>query len=57
MAVGKYPFIGDRQRVKRLITEADPKLPEMYKDKPLGNLIMKLLKKSPEDRIRITELK
>ena len=57
MAVGKYPFFGDRQKIKRLVTDSDPIIPEQYKDKPLGNLIMKLLQKSPEDRIRISELK
>lgn len=58
MATGKYPFASSEySKLYRLIQNTEPDYPAEMLGTPLHDLICRLLKKLPDDRIRINEIK
>ena len=58
MATGKYPFVStEHQKLYRLIQTTEPEYPAEMVNTPLHDLICRLLKKQPEDRITIALIK
>lgn len=54
MATGKYPFVANEHtKLYRLIQFTDPTYPAKLDGTPLLDLIVELLKKTPEDRITL----
>ena len=58
MATGKYPFVSsEHSKLYRLIQNSEPDYPPEIINSPLHDLICRLLKKQPEDRITLAQIK
>ena len=60
MAVGHYPFVASGNnfdKLHHLIQKTEPEYPEALLGTPIHDLITKLLKKLPDERITIAQIK